>query len=216
MPRPFLVVEIRAFRIAPEPQLFWKVERFLRIMRPMMFKQSILLRSLALAALVSMVAGCSGFGGGAKPEDPRTVNPTNVRKMGGGKVFGEDALTFGGAAKRPTADGGGGIGVNSFLWRASLDTVVFMPVNSADPFGGVIITDWHTPAGAPSDERFKLNIYILGRALRADGVRVAVFKQVRDANGVWADAAVSKEAATKVEDAILMKARQLRNETLEQ
>ena len=186
-------------------------------MRPMMFKRSNLLRSLAVMALVSVVAGCSGFSG-TKPEDPRTVNPSNARKMSGGKVFGEDALTFGGSPRRPTDDGGGGggIGVNSFLWRASLDTVVFMPVNSADPFGGVIITDWHTPAGAPSDERFKLNIYILGRALRADGVRVAVFKQVRGANGVWADAAVSKEAATKVEDAILMKARQLRNETLEQ
>ena len=182
----------------------------------MMLKQSFLSRSLVAVALVALVSGCSSWGG-KKPEDPRLSNPKNQIKVSKGKVFGEDALTFGGAAKRPTADGGGGgIGVNSFLWRASLDTVVFMPVNSADPFGGVIITDWHTPAGAPSDERFKLNIYILGRALRADGVRVAVFKQVRDANGVWADAAVSKEAATKVEDAILMKARQLRNETLEQ
>ncbi len=46
---------------------------------------------------------------------------------------------------------GGGIGVNSFLWPASLDTISFMPVNSANPFGGVIITDWHAPPETPGD-----------------------------------------------------------------
>ncbi len=112
----------------------------------------------------------------------------------------------------PATGGGGGIGVNSFLWRASLDTISFMPVNSADPFGGVIITDWHAAPETPG-ERFKLNVYILGRALRADGVRVAVFRQVQDANG-WRDAAVAAKVDTRIEDAILTKASQLRRETL--
>ena len=89
-----------------------------------------------------------------------------------------------------------------------------MPVNSADPFGGVIITDWHAPPETPG-ERFKLNVYILGRALRADGVRVAVFRQVQDGNG-WRDAAVAAKTDTRIEDAILTKARQLRRETLKQ
>ncbi len=111
-------------------------------------------------------------------------------------------------------EGGGGIGVNSFLWRASLDTISFMPVNSADPFGGVIITDWHAAPETPG-ERFKLNVYILGRALRADGVRVAVFRQIQDGNG-WRDAPVAAKTDTRIEDAILTKARQLRRETLSQ
>ena len=102
------------------------------------------------------------------------------------------------------------IGVNAFLWRASLDTVAAMPVNSADPFGGVIITDWHAQPAAPN-ERFKLNVYILGRALRADGVRVAVFRQVLSAVG-WQDAPVPSTTGSSIEDAILTRARQLRLE----
>ena len=90
-----------------------------------------------------------------------------------------------------------------------------MPVNSADPFGGVVITDWHAMPDTPQ-ERFKMNVYILGRALRADGVRVAVFRQVQDGNGGWQDAAVPDAANTRIEDAILTRARQLRFDTLQQ
>ena len=127
-------------------------------------------------------------------------------------IFGEGGLNlFGNSEPKNT---GGALGVNSYLWRASLDTVSFMPVNSADPFGGVIITDWHSSTEAPS-ERFKLNVYILGRALRADGVRVAVFRQVQDRRGAWKDAGVPEETRIKIEDAILFRARQLRNQTLQ-
>jgi len=122
-------------------------------------------------------------------------------------IFGDGGMSFFGESGQTE---GGALGVNSYLWRASLDTISFMPVNSADPFGGVIITDWHAPADSPR-ERFKLNIYILGRTLRADGIRVAVFRQVLGQNSVWADAAVPDETKTKIEDAILTRARQIRN-----
>ena len=130
-----------------------------------------------------------------------------------GSVFGGD----GGVSLFGSGDGGdrnedaagGGIGVNSFLWRASLDTVAFMPVASADPFGGVIITDWHTPPETPGD-RFKLNVFILDRQLRADGIRVAVFRQSRDEAGEWLDAVVEPGTVTAIEDAILTRARELR------
>jgi hypothetical protein len=105
--------------------------------------------------------------------------------------------------------GAGGVGVNSFLWRASLDTVSFMPLASADPFGGVIISDWFSPPETP-DERFKVNVFILGRELRADGVRASVFHQRKDASGQWAEAPVDANTATDLENAILTRARQIR------
>jgi hypothetical protein len=100
------------------------------------------------------------------------------------------------------------LGVNSYLWHATLDTLAFMPLASADPYGGVIITDWYSAPQSP-DERMKLTIYILDRRLRADGIRVAVFRQIRAATG-WADAQVNPDTATKLEDAILTRARELR------
>ena len=105
--------------------------------------------------------------------------------------------------------GEGAIGVNSYLWRATLDTLAFMPLASADPYGGVIITDWYSNPEKP-DERFKATVYILDSRLRADGLNVAVFKQVKDATGNWTDAATAGQTETDLENAILTKARQLR------
>ena len=101
------------------------------------------------------------------------------------------------------------IGVNSYLWRATLDTLAFMPLASADPYGGVVITDWYTIPEKP-DERFKVTVYILDARLRADGLNVAVFKQNRDASGNWIDAPSATQTETDFENAILTKARQLR------
>jgi hypothetical protein len=100
------------------------------------------------------------------------------------------------------------LGVNSYLWHATLDTLSFMPLQSADPFGGVIITDWYTSPQAQS-ERLKVTVYILDRRLRADGIKVAVFRQTKSAEG-WADAQVNPDTATKLTDAILTRARELR------
>lgn len=122
-------------------------------------------------------------------------------------IFGEGGLKIlGGDKKTQNVDG---IAVNGLLWRASLDTISFMPIASADPFGGTIITDWYSSPDAP-EERFKVNIFILGRELRADGVRVAMFRQTRGRNAGWQDAAVDPAAARALEDAILTRARELR------
>jgi hypothetical protein len=122
-------------------------------------------------------------------------------------LFGSDKKGGGGGG-----GGGASIGVNSYLWRATLDTVSFMPLASADPFGGVIITDWYSPPDQPS-ERFKVNIFILGRELRADGVRASVFRQKREPTGQWADANVDPATGTDLENAILTRARQMRLST---
>lgn len=128
-----------------------------------------------------------------------------------GKLFGEDGLSlFGGSEDEENQGGGGsGIAVNSFLWRASLDTISFMPLTSADPFGGVIITDWYTPPEAVG-ERVKLQIYILDRQLRSDGLRVSAFREQRDQSGNWVALPVSARTVRQIEDAILSRARELR------
>lgn len=112
-------------------------------------------------------------------------------------------------------DGGGAegssLGVNAYLWRATLDTLSFMPLASADPFGGVIITDWYSPPAAPG-ERFRATAYILGRQLRSDGVRVSVFRQEMR-NGTWVDAPVANATTTELEDKVLARARELRSQS---
>lgn len=116
---------------------------------------------------------------------------------------------FGGGSKAKAPSDAPAIGVNGYLWRASLDTLAFMPLASADPYGGVIITDWYTNPEKP-DERFKCTVYILDSRLRADGLNVTVFKQVKDPTGAWVDAASAGQTETDIENAILTKARQLR------
>lgn len=99
--------------------------------------------------------------------------------------------------------------VNRYLWAASLETLDFLPVFSADPISGLIITDWYSNPEAPS-ERFKTNVYILDSALRADALRVSVFRQERQEDGTWVDAAVNPATAREIENAILSRARELR------
>lgn len=171
--------------------------------------------SAAVLASAIALAGCVG---GINPiDDPDTPEPGQSSRgydNPKGSIFGGDGIDlfdlFGGTGKSGDGGGGGGggIGVNSYLWRASLDTIAFMPLASADPFGGVIITDWYTPPETP-DERFKINVYILGRQLRADGLRVALFRQNRG-NGQWTEAKIGEQTVVKLENKILTRARQLR------
>ena len=102
--------------------------------------------------------------------------------------------------------GGGGIGVNAYIWRASLDTLSFMPLLSADPFGGVIITDWYSNSKT-SKEKFKIVAYILGTELRVDAIKISVFKKIKVEDGDWVDIKNSQILQNKIEDAILTKAR---------
>ncbi len=174
------------------------------------------IRTLVIAVSLAALAACSGDysdqQGTVYPDDDnkRRAGGTSTYSERSGGLFGEDGLQlFSNEEAVPGAGGGAGIGVNSYLWRASLDTVSFMPLASADPFGGVIITDWYSPTDAP-DERFKVNVYILGRDLRADGLRAAVFRQRQDATGNWNDAGVTEQTNVDLENAILTRARQLR------
>lgn len=154
--------------------------------------------ALCVAAL--FLAGCASDS--ASEAEPRQVE-ANAGQNGGlldGLLSG--GLTGGGQR-------GESITVNSYLWRASLDTISFLPLTTADPFGGVIITDWYSPPETP-EERFKVTVYILDRELRADGLRVAVFRQRRESNTAWVEAKVDERTGRDLENAILKRARQMR------
>jgi len=158
--------------------------------------------AVAACALLALAA-CEGI----ETQRADADGPEDRLRKENGKLFGDINLLGG---SRDDADGSGsGIGVNGFLWRASLDTLSFLPLSSADPFGGVIITDWYAPPESPA-ERFKVTVYILGRELRADGVRVAVFRQKRENGQEWIDANTGENTSTSLEDAILTRARELR------
>ena len=160
-----------------------------------------------VAAAGLLLAACEGAERDFPEPRQRGVVPE-------GSIFGSGGIRiFGSGEEVPGVTAGPPIGVNSFLWRGALDTVSFMPVASADPFGGVILTDWYTPPETP-DERFKLNIYILDRQLRADGVRVAVFRQVKDETGTWIDADVDAATTNALEETVLTRARELRAESI--
>jgi hypothetical protein len=175
---------------------------------------SFLSRGIAAAAFAGALALAGCGNAPVTPVDPTVLNGDQTVGPGfkntGGGLLGADGLAFG-INKNPHANGGGssaGIGVNAYLWRGALDTLSFMPLASADPFGGVIITDWYQPPG-DAGERYKATAYILGQDLRADGVRVTVFKQVIQ-NGQWTDAEVAPGTSQDIEDKVLARARQLR------
>ena len=164
----------------------------------MPFVRGELMRGVTTGALVlslTALAACSS--GGPRTFQSQEPGGLNVFGLGGGKKAASAS------ASQPA------IGVNGYLWRATLDTLSFMPLASADPYGGVVITDWYVNPEKP-DERFKCTVYILDSRLRADGLNVAVFKQVKDATGNWTDAPSAGQTETDLENAILTKARQLR------
>jgi hypothetical protein len=167
-----------------------------------------------IIVLLLCVAALAACGGGTNGP-PAQANYAGWQgpQPGDSSITGADGLTFGvGKSGRKQDNAPSGLGVNAYLWRGALDTLSFMPLASADPFGGVIITDWYTPPSS-SDERFKASAYILGRELRSDGVRVAIFRQVLQ-NGQWVDAPVSPVTVGEIENKVLSRARELREQSM--
>ncbi len=167
---------------------------------------------LAAALGIAMVVALTGCG---RSQQVREDEYNDSRFKGAlGKYQGDGSLfnvgSGGKSANQNDGSGAGtGLGVNAYLWRGTLDTLSFMPLASADPFGGVVITDWYQPP-ASQGERFKATAYILGRQLRADGIKVSIFRQVSQ-GGQWVDAAVNPTVQTELENKVLERARALRS-----
>jgi predicted small lipoprotein YifL len=170
-------------------------------------------KSSSILLLLLALAGCTEATPALPPSEAGANEPQDARRrQETGTLFGSDGFTLYGSRSREAKarqEESGGVGVNSYLWRASLDTIDFMPVANADPFGGLITTDWYQPAEAPN-ERFKLQVLVRDKALRADGIKVSVWRQTRSETGDWLDAPVDPKTAAQLEDRILTRARELR------
>ncbi|MDE8349400.1 MAG: DUF3576 domain-containing protein [Acidocella sp.] len=164
-----------------------------------------------ILSLSAALAGCS-YLPHSTPLQPGQVNNTMAQAVPGSGLNGENAFPgvaaiFGKGNSNQSATG---IQVNAYVWRATLDTLSFMPLVSADPFGGVIITDWYSPPATPN-ERFKANAYILSQTMSANAIKVSLFHQVLQ-NGQWVNADVDPATVNGLEDRILARAADLRAE----
>ena len=170
-----------------------------------------LTKAIVLLLFTFSLSGCAtGFNmpGWMDADTARqNLEERQAKRDGGPKGKIQDSLKLFGSDIR---DSGAVIGVNSLLWRASLDTVSFMPLEEADPFGGIIITEWYNNPNNPK-ERYKIIIYILDTRLRADAVRVSLFMQ-QDLDGEWVNVLTSEDTRFQLENSILTKARQMKQE----
>jgi hypothetical protein len=175
--------------------------RKLRIIRKIAVSAGIAVSLLAMAA-------CNG----SQQPTTATINNPETQNLPGAQATANSStlFTLGGGGKSSNTSQATGIQVNAYLWRATLDTLSFMPLVSADPFGGVIITDWYSPPATPG-ERFKANAYILSQQMSANAIQVSLFHQVQQ-NGQWVDAAVDPDTVSGLEDRILARAADLRAE----
>ena len=164
------------------------------------------LLTATLLLLPLALAGCSG--GKILPDSAYNGPLQRGPGANAGSIFGGQGLTWNLGGSGNAASQGSAIGVNAYLWRRALDTLSFMPLASADPFGGVIITDWYHPPGS-SNERFKATAYILGQQLSAGALRIVLYRQVLE-GGHWVDAQVDPAVQTALENRVLDRARQLR------
>ncbi len=140
------------------------------------------------------------------------MRDAETRLQTGGGLLGKGGLSLSGILGDDDEDNASvstvTMSVNPFLWRAALETIDFMPLNSADQAGGTIITDWYSTENNQR-ERCKLNIFITGKKLNTENLRVTSFCQ--EFNDImWVNSKTEKEDNIKIENAILNKAKKLK------
>ena len=140
------------------------------------------------------------------------MRDAETRLQTGGGLLGKEGLSFNDVLGRDNNKESSetliSMNVNIFLWRGALETVNFMPLSSADPVGGTIITDWYSISGNEK-ERCKLNIFISGKKLKSENLKVASFCQ-EIKNQIWVNKKINDDNNIKIENAILNKAKKLR------
>ncbi len=145
--------------------------------------------------------------------DPElALRDAETRLQSGGGLFGKGGISLTGILDQTRGDSGSmntvSMSVNAYLWRGALETIDFMPLSSADPIGGTIITDWYS-TNNNQYERCKLNIFISGKKLSTENLKVTSFCQEYK-DPTWVNKEMDEENNIKIENAILNKAKKLR------
>ena len=140
------------------------------------------------------------------------MRDAETRLQTGGGLFGKGSLSLQGIINNDEENNNSttsiAMPVNVFLWRGALETIDFMPLSSADPVGGIIITDWYSTSNNES-ERCKLNIFISGKKLNTENLKVTSFCQEYK-NQIWVNKLVEEDNNIKIENAILNKAKKIK------
>jgi Domain of unknown function (DUF3576) len=172
--------------------------------------------SAALAASLSLaLAACAGSPPAEQRagEQPGAAETQKAASSGPEEMDTEaNIFTVLGLAKKGSVKDPGpetGRTVSPILWQAAHDTLDFVKYASEDPLTGSIVTDWYSPPGNPN-VRYRINVFILSRALHSDSLTVTVDRQQRSADGQWAETTIARQVETDLENAILSRARQLK------
>lgn len=178
---------------------------------------------LAIRISIYTVVCASLLACSSLPQGDGDANPRLRPDIKRGKLYVEDDLSN--SREQPGLrdlilggrDGGGNentLPVNKYLWRASLDTLSFLPLASTDPFSGVVATEWGASPESPN-ERVRVTAYVEGKELTARALDVSVFRETLNASGAWVAAPVNPNTAEQVKDKILLRARELRIEDVD-
>jgi hypothetical protein len=168
----------------------------------------------ALAASVSLLTAGCGLSILTTAPDPQPAAQTAASSRPAELDTESNIWMVLGLAKRPSErDKGPRIGdeVSPILWEAAHDALSFVKIASEDPLTGAMQTDWYSPPGKPN-ERLRINVFILSRALRSDSVSVSVEREQRTPSGQWGTATIAKDAVAELETAVLLRARHIRAE----
>ncbi len=172
-------------------------------------------RRVAAAAAVALLAACSGnFAADESYTTPAPATGRGATVDGPDTIFGDDGVSLSGLLDGSLLGSddeldGGRLPVNRFLWQGALETLDFLPLDDADPFTGIIATEWATTPETPG-QRFKVTAYVTSAELEASSLRVAVFREDLAEDGLWVATPVSAETVRRLEDAILTRSRQIR------
>ena len=169
-------------------------------------------RILSLVICLGLLSACGGLKSERNYKDyhPDVGEDRRNAKMKSIITQNDEPIVIYGDKKNSQNSNGSGM-AGSYLWKAALESISFMPLVSSDSNGGAIITDWYADPSTPN-EQFKFNIFILSSELQVTSIKVTAFKQVRQ-NGSWHSAHVSKDLAKNIEENILKKAIALRVKT---
>ena len=172
---------------------------------------------LNILILLTLLTSCSGATVNRSDEvyNPQVGDDRHVSEMKSLITKSDEPIVIYGGKKKKSSDSSSGDGIaHSYLWRASLESISFMPLLAVDSNGGAILTDWYSSPQTPN-EKFKFNIILLSSELQISSIKVTAFRQVKNIAGVWHPAEVSRELSQNIEDNILRKAISLRNKAAE-